>query len=43
MTTVPTLLVWGSERDRVDGYGNAVTPAVGEWIGERLRRALHGE
>ena len=35
-------IVWGSERDQVDGYGNAVSPPVGEWIGTRLRQALHG-
>ncbi len=38
-----TFKVWGSERDRVDGYGNAVSPPVGEWISDRLRRAIHGE
>jgi len=38
-----TFIVWGSERDQVDGYGNAVSPQVGEWIGLRLRAALHGE
>jgi len=36
-----TFKVWGSARDQTDGYGNAVTPAVGEWIGTRLREALH--
>jgi len=35
--------VWGSARDRVDGYGNAVWPQVGWWIGGRLRAVLHGE
>ena len=38
-----TYVVWGSARDQVDGYGNAVTPAVGEWIGGRLRAVLHRE
>lgn len=38
-----TYVVWGSARDQVDGYGNAVTPAVGEWIGDRLRAVLHRE
>lgn len=38
-----TFIVWGSERDRTDGYGNAVSPPVGEWISDRLRRAVHGE
>jgi site-specific DNA-cytosine methylase len=32
--------VWGSARDQVDGFGNAVSPAVGEWIGRRLRAVL---
>lgn len=35
-----TFTVWGSARDQVDGFGNAVSPAVGAWIGERLRAAL---
>ncbi|WP_344845040.1 DNA cytosine methyltransferase [Kribbella ginsengisoli] len=38
-----TYIVWGSARDQVDGYGNAVTPAVGEWIGARMRTVLHRE
>ena len=38
-----TFVVWGSARDQVDGFGNAVSPAVGEWIGTRLRAALHAE
>lgn len=36
-----TFIVWGSARDQVDGYGNAVSPQVGEWIGSRLRAVLH--
>ena len=28
--------VWGSERDQIDGYGNAVSPNVATWLGERL-------
>lgn len=32
--------VWGSARDQVDGFGNAVSPQVGEWIGLRLRAVL---
>ncbi|MDP7739294.1 DNA cytosine methyltransferase [Mycobacterium paragordonae] len=36
-----TFLVWGSARDQTDGFGNAVSPQVGEWIGRRLRAALH--
>jgi site-specific DNA-cytosine methylase len=35
-------IVWGSARDQVDGFGNAVSPAVGEFIGGRLRAALAG-
>jgi site-specific DNA-cytosine methylase len=38
-----SFVVWGSARDQVDGFGNAVSPQVGEWIGSRLRAALHGE
>jgi site-specific DNA-cytosine methylase len=38
-----TFVVWGSARDQVDGFGNAVSPQVGEWIGQRLRAVLHGE
>lgn len=36
-----TFVVWGSARNQVDGYGNAVSPAVGKWIGERLRAVIH--
>ncbi|MEU3656497.1 DNA cytosine methyltransferase [Streptomyces sp. NPDC032161] len=36
-----TFIVWGSNRDQVDGYGNAVSPPVGEWIGARLRAVIH--
>jgi hypothetical protein len=35
-----TFIVWGSARDQVDGYGNAVSPAVGAWIASRLRAIL---
>ena len=38
-----TFQVWGSARDRVDGYGNAVSPPVGWWISNRLRAVLHNE
>lgn len=34
-------VVWGSARDQCDGFGNAVSPPVGQWIGERLRAVLH--
>jgi DNA (cytosine-5)-methyltransferase 1 len=33
-------VVWGSARDQVDGFGNAVSPPVGAWIGARLRAVL---
>ncbi|WP_116996329.1 DNA cytosine methyltransferase [Desertimonas flava] len=33
-------IVWGSTRDQVDGFGNAVSPQVGEFIGGRLRAIL---
>ncbi|MFJ9771169.1 DNA cytosine methyltransferase [Kitasatospora sp. NPDC101157] len=36
-----TFVVWGSARDQVDGFGNAVSPQVGAWIGSRLRAVLH--
>ncbi len=36
-----TFVVWGSSRDQVDGFGNAVSPPVGHWIGSRLRAVLH--
>nr|WP_245558249.1 hypothetical protein [Nocardia thailandica] len=38
-----TFIVWGSARNQVNGYGNAVSPAVGEWIGRRMRRSFHQE
>lgn len=38
-----TFKVWGAARHQVDGYGNAVSPAVGEWIGRRLRASFHRE
>ncbi|MEU4224357.1 DNA cytosine methyltransferase [Nonomuraea sp. NPDC026600] len=38
-----TYIVWGSARDQVDGFGNAVSPPVGHWISSRLRAALHAE
>lgn len=37
-----TFTVWGTARDQVDGFGNAVSPQVGTWIGERLHAVLHG-
>jgi hypothetical protein len=36
-----TFIVWGSARDQVDGFGNAVSPQVGTWIGNRLRAIIH--
>ncbi len=38
-----TFVVWGSECDQVDGYGNAVSPPVGAFLGGRLRDCLHGD
>ncbi|TQK68256.1 DNA cytosine methyltransferase [Nocardioides sp. SLBN-35] len=38
-----TFVVWGSARDQVDGFGNAVSPPVGSWICRRLRAIYHGE
>lgn len=38
-----SFIVWGSARKQVDGYGNAVSPAVGQWISERLRDVLQRE
>lgn len=29
-------VVWGAKRDQVDGYGNAASPPVAEWISTRL-------
>lgn len=36
-------IVWGSARNQVDGFGNAVSPPVGAWIGSRLRALLDSE
>lgn len=36
-----TFKVWGSNRNQVDGFGNAVNPQVGTFIGSRLRAILH--
>ncbi|WP_432846007.1 DNA cytosine methyltransferase [Amycolatopsis sp. CA-161197] len=36
-----SFIVWGSARDQTDGFGNAVSPNVGAWIGARLRAILH--
>jgi DNA (cytosine-5)-methyltransferase 1 len=38
-----TFKVWGSASNQVDGFGNAVSPQVGHWIGDRLRAVLHRE
>ncbi|MEU9688116.1 DNA cytosine methyltransferase [Amycolatopsis japonica] len=35
-----TFVVWGTARAQTDGFGNAVSPAVGAWIGARLRAVL---
>ncbi|MFD3920203.1 DNA cytosine methyltransferase [Streptomyces sp. NPDC058595] len=37
-----TFTVWGSASNQVDGFGNAVSPQVGTWIGSRLRASIHG-
>jgi site-specific DNA-cytosine methylase len=34
-------VVWGSAKDQVDGFGNAVPPPMGWWIGARLGAILH--
>ena len=36
-----TFRVWGSARNLVDGFGNAVSRQVGAWIGNRLRAVIH--
>ncbi|MEE1838152.1 DNA cytosine methyltransferase [Streptomyces sp. SP17KL33] len=36
-----TFVVWGPAAAQVDGFGNAVSPPVGMWIGLRLRAILH--
>lgn len=36
-----TFIVWGTARNQVDGFGNAVSPQVGAWIGSRLRAVIH--
>jgi site-specific DNA-cytosine methylase len=36
-----SFIVWGSPRNQVDGFGNAVSPQVGTWIGSRMRASLH--
>lgn len=33
-------IVWGPARDRVDGYGNAVSPPVATWLSLRLKEIL---
>jgi DNA (cytosine-5)-methyltransferase 1 len=36
-----SFIVWGSARNQTDGFGNAVSPQVGTWIGNRLRAVIH--
>jgi site-specific DNA-cytosine methylase len=36
-----TFRVWGSARNQVDGFGNAVSRQVGAWIGTRMRAVIH--
>ncbi|WP_331756280.1 DNA cytosine methyltransferase (plasmid) [Streptomyces sp. NBC_01590] len=38
-----TFTVWGTARNQVDGFGNAVSPQVGAWIGTRLRAVIHAQ
>ncbi|MFB8442717.1 DNA cytosine methyltransferase [Streptomyces niveus] len=38
-----TFTVWGSASSQVDGFGNAVSPQVGAWIGSRLRASIHAD
>lgn len=38
-----TFIVWGSASKQVHGFGNAVSPPVGEFLGGRLRAILHNE
>lgn len=35
-----SFIVWGSARDQIDGYGNAVSPSVGMWLSLRLKEIL---
>lgn len=35
--------VWGKDRDQVDGFGNAVSPPIGEWIGGCCYKVLHDD
>jgi site-specific DNA-cytosine methylase len=36
-----SFIVWGTARNQVDGFGNAVSPQVGAWIGSRMRAVIH--
>ncbi len=36
-----TFTVWGTAKEQVDGFGNAVTPGVGVFLGGRMRASLH--
>jgi DNA (cytosine-5)-methyltransferase 1 len=36
-----TFKVWGSAKKQTDGFGNAVSPPVGYWIGSRLLPVFH--
>jgi DNA (cytosine-5)-methyltransferase 1 len=35
-----TFIVWGSASHQIDGFGNAVSPQVGEWISRQLKEVL---
>ena len=37
-----SFIVWGPDRAQVNGYGNAVPPQIGHFIGGRMRTVLHG-
>jgi DNA (cytosine-5)-methyltransferase 1 len=36
-----SFIIFGTPSQQIDAFGNAVSPAVGEWIGQRLRATLH--
>lgn len=35
-------IVWGTSRQRVAGFGNAVVPAQGQWVVEQLTPCIQG-
>ena len=38
-----SFVVWGKPRAQVDGFGNAVSPPIGQWIGSRCYAVLHND